>query len=72
MDAPHEYKCVRPECGAMGGSTPYRDFCAVIKKTFQENRKKYTVLKYHRDSEAFCFNTSHSLRGGARTASISL
>lgn len=29
---------------------------------------KYIMLKYHLDSEAVCFNTLHSLRGGARYA----
>lgn len=42
-----------------------------LKRHSSENRMKYIVLKYHLDSEAFCFNTSRSLRGGARSASIS-
>lgn len=42
-----------------------------LKRHSRENRVKYIVLKHHLDSEAFCFNTSHSLRGGARSASVS-
>lgn len=33
---------------------------------------KYIMLKYRLDSEALCFNTLHSLRGGASYASMSL
>lgn len=42
-----------------------------LKRYYSENRIKYIMLKYHLDSEALCFNTLHSLREGARYASIS-
>lgn len=42
-----------------------------LKRHASENEMKYIVLKYHLDSEPFCFNSPHSLRGGARSASIS-